>query len=321
MNVKLDKKDLKIVTELDRDCRLPLKELAARIGGAVETTRYRIRRLEEIGVIKNYLTVINGGRLGFYYYKVFFRLHNVKENNVQQMMLELAADPRICWVIRTHGNFDIGFTPRVSNPAEQSELLDTLRTRYSQYLKRWTLSVNIRMDFFSRDYLLGVSRRKKIKNSYVVSHLPLTLDRIGSSVLRELAANPRSSASAIAERLRVSVDTVLARVRMLEKEMVIVRHSLVTDVRILGHVNYYVLVYLSNVTAKREADFCAFCALQPNIVYLIKALGDWDYELSIEAPTFEEYRRVLMELTHEFDDIIDECNGMLVEEIKKYVYP
>lgn len=319
--LKLDKKDYKLLLELDRNCRISLKELAAKIKSPIETTRYRILRLEKQNVIKNYLTVIDGGKLGFYYYKVFFRLHNVKEETVQRIISELIAHPKICWVIRTDGNFDIGFTPRVSDVVEQSRLLDQLRSKYSKYLKRFTLSVNVRMDFFARDYLVGNQSRKLTPATYSAQSENLKLDAIAQKVLVLLSENPRESGSVMADKLNCSSETVLSRIRFLEKQKAIIRYSLVTDVEVLGFVNFYVLIYLADLSVERENEFRDFCACQPNIIYLIKSLGEWDYELSVETRTIQEYRDLMMRLTREFSEIIQEYKGMMVQKIEKYIYP
>jgi DNA-binding Lrp family transcriptional regulator len=140
-------------------------------------------------------------------------------------------------------------------------------------------------------------------------------------VLDALTRNPRISAAAIGAAGGVSTDTVLARMRAFERERVIIRYSLVTDVRKLNHVNFFVLLYLNDLTPQREAQLCDFCRSEPHVVYMIKSLGEWDYELSVEAPTVQDYRAVMMRLTKDFSDIVQEYNGMLVESIEKYVYP
>lgn len=321
MRVKLDKRDFQILVELDRNCRKPLTKIASSVGSAIETTRYRIERLRKLGIIKNFLTVIDGGRLGFYYYKVFFRFFNITEEKIQEIISDLVADPRICWVIRVDGSYDVGFTPRVRSPSEQSELLDKLRWKYSKHIRQWTLSINLRMDFLARDYLVAAKARPGLIGSYSTSKSVVHLDKAAEAVLGELASDPKASAAEIADRQNLSTDIVLSRINFLEKEKIIVRYSLVTDVRVLGHHNYYVLIYLNNVTPEREKAFAKFCHAQPNIIYLIKSLGEWDYELSVETPSIDQYRKVMMTITREFSDIVQEYHGMRVENLAKYVYP
>lgn len=317
----LDRPDRILLLELDRNCRRPLTDLARASGLAIETARFRIERLLSRGVIKNFLTVVDGGRLGFYYYKVFFRLKNVREETISRIAADLASNDRICWVVRLDGNFDLGFTPRVTDPIEQSKLLDELRTKYTAYISRWTLSVNIRMYFFARDFLVKGGERRALLGSYSARSDGVALDSVAQSVLDRLAREPTVSAAAIARQIGVSTDTVLKRIRLLERQKVIVRYSLVTDTALLGQVAFYTLIYLGSFTGKREDEFVKFCSKQAHIVYLIKSLGEWDYELSIECDNVQEYRDLMMRLAREFSDIVQEYTTLIVSKIHRYRYP
>ena len=318
---KVDKKDRQILLQLDRDSRQTYTEIAKRIGIPPETVRYRIKNLERHGVIQNYLAVIDGGKLGYYYYKVFFKLHNVDETRVQEIIHFLSQDPNICWVVRVDELFDIAFTPRVSDPIEQSRLMDSLRKRFSEFLLRWTLSINISMDFLTRDYLIRSKRKPEPRGSYTAKKEVAKLDRESRAVLQAVAEDPRATAAEIASRLTLAPHTVQHRIKTLERSNLIVRYSLVLDNSALQQVNFYVLLYLSELSDEREKALQDFCRAQPNIVYIIKSLGEWDYELSIEADSVETYRTLMMELNSAFSDIIKHSTGLSVRRIHKYIYP
>ena len=316
----LDKRDRRILFELDRNARVRLTTLAQKLKMPIETVRYRIQRIVDGGYIKNFLTVIDGGRLGYFYFKVFLRLHNVNEQTVRKIVADLAANPQICWVIRVDGAYDLGFTPRVTNPIEQSELMDEIRSRYATVIQSWTLSVNVRMDFLSRDYLVG-SKREQVLGTYSTKRPPCRMDSLEETVLKQLTTNPRATGAEIAKELGVSTETVLSRIRRLEKEKVIIRYTSVVNCETLGYLNYYVLVFFNRLETDREQQFHEFCRCHPNVVYYIKALGPWDYELSIEVESLDAARQFMMLMTQKFADIIREHNALLVHEIVKYVYP
>jgi Lrp/AsnC family leucine-responsive transcriptional regulator len=321
VEIKVDKRDRRVLFELDKNCRVPLTTLAKRLKMPIETLRYRIQRLTDSGIIKNYLTVIDGGRLGFYYYKVFLRLHNTSEVGLRRIVQSLVQNPRICWVVRVDGAFDIGFTPRVESPLEQSQLLNELRSKYADSIQSCTLSVNVKMDFLSRDYLVQATKRASALGSYSAQNKIYQLDDLEQKVLDGLAANPRTSGAELAKILGVSTETVLTRIRRLEREQVIVRYMTVVDNEVLGQINYYVLVHFSKLAFDREAAFVKFCSTHPNVVYFIKALGPWDYELSIEVDSVRAGRDFMMLMNREFADIIREYNALMVYEINKYTYP
>jgi Lrp/AsnC family leucine-responsive transcriptional regulator len=59
----LDPFDRKILSELSRDGRLPITDLAARVGLSKSPTQVRLRRLEAQGYILGYRAVLNPERL------------------------------------------------------------------------------------------------------------------------------------------------------------------------------------------------------------------------------------------------------------------
>jgi len=62
--LRLDEKDLEILRLLQDDCKLSTRELASKVGSPVTTVYAKIRRMEDLGVIKSYKAVVNGTRLG-----------------------------------------------------------------------------------------------------------------------------------------------------------------------------------------------------------------------------------------------------------------
>jgi Lrp/AsnC family leucine-responsive transcriptional regulator len=60
----LDRTDLRILRELQRDGRLPIVELAERISLSPTACQRRVRKLEDSGVIERYAAVVSPAALG-----------------------------------------------------------------------------------------------------------------------------------------------------------------------------------------------------------------------------------------------------------------
>jgi Lrp/AsnC family leucine-responsive transcriptional regulator len=60
----LDNKDLQILRLLQEDCKLSTRELASKVGSPVTTVYAKMRRMEDLGLIKGYKAVLNGSKLG-----------------------------------------------------------------------------------------------------------------------------------------------------------------------------------------------------------------------------------------------------------------
>ena len=68
--LKLDDLDMKILNELQIDCRQSLDVLSKKLGVPKSTIYYRIRKLEESGVIQGYYAKVNPKVLGHEYFTV-----------------------------------------------------------------------------------------------------------------------------------------------------------------------------------------------------------------------------------------------------------
>lgn len=64
MQSDLDRTDLRLLRELQRDGRMPIVELADRIALSPTACQRRLRRLEETGVIESYRAIVNPTAVG-----------------------------------------------------------------------------------------------------------------------------------------------------------------------------------------------------------------------------------------------------------------
>ncbi|MEM2964904.1 MAG: Lrp/AsnC family transcriptional regulator [Candidatus Bathyarchaeia archaeon] len=61
--MKLDEKDLAILRLMQENCKMSTKEMASKLGSPITTVYAKIKRLEELGLIKGYKAVLDGGKL------------------------------------------------------------------------------------------------------------------------------------------------------------------------------------------------------------------------------------------------------------------
>lgn len=62
--LQLDPIDLKLIDELQEDCKQPIKQLAQKVNLSITPTHERIKKIEASGVIEKYSAIINPGLLG-----------------------------------------------------------------------------------------------------------------------------------------------------------------------------------------------------------------------------------------------------------------
>ena len=59
----LDERDIEILKLLQKNCRMTAKEIAKKIGSPITTVYAKIKRMEELGVIKQYKAILDSKKL------------------------------------------------------------------------------------------------------------------------------------------------------------------------------------------------------------------------------------------------------------------
>ena len=116
MTLDLDTLDRKILAELTRNARLPIAELARRVGLSKTPVALRIRHLEEIGLITGYRAILSPVKLGLTHVTyVEVSMNDTREPALQRFNAAIRAIPEVeeCYMIA--GGFDYLIKARVGD--------------------------------------------------------------------------------------------------------------------------------------------------------------------------------------------------------------
>lgn len=112
---KLDERDIDILRALQQNARLTNKELAAKVHLSTTPTYERVKRLERLGVIRQYATILDAGKLnkGFAVFcSVKLRQLNTERANAFTEMISSIPEVTECYNIS--GSFD--YLLRIQSP-------------------------------------------------------------------------------------------------------------------------------------------------------------------------------------------------------------
>jgi DNA-binding Lrp family transcriptional regulator len=128
--------DKKILMNLSMNCRMPVSELAKRVGISTTSAVYKKRSLEQKYGIQ-YLTSINIHWLGFSYYIAFVKFEG-KKPTAEELRETIKQEQRIQLALLTTGKFDL----MLYTVAENDDTLNDVvyRLHSSEVLKKYTSS-------------------------------------------------------------------------------------------------------------------------------------------------------------------------------------
>lgn len=103
--ISVDEKDIKILNTLLENSRLSCRQISKITGFSISTVISRMKRLESLGVIKQYTLDIDYTKLG-YDFPVIIDVR-VSEGKLIEVEREIAKDPHVLAVYDITGEFDV----------------------------------------------------------------------------------------------------------------------------------------------------------------------------------------------------------------------
>lgn len=124
----LDETDMQILNILQTDCRKPLLEIAEELSMPKSTIHYRIKRLEEEGIIKGYHAQIDTNKLGFDIQMIVNVKAKFGPGYHEKVGKQLATIPGIWAVYFVFGENDFVILGRGKN---REELFDKMKILFN----------------------------------------------------------------------------------------------------------------------------------------------------------------------------------------------
>ena len=91
--IKIDLKDRKIIYQLALDARQPVSKIAKKVRLSPQVVEYKIKRLENLGVITGYYTCIDISKIGYSIFKIYFKLQNQPSNHLKKNFGRVESSP------------------------------------------------------------------------------------------------------------------------------------------------------------------------------------------------------------------------------------
>jgi len=297
---KLDLKNWKILYELDVNARQSNSAIAKKVGLSKHSIAYRIKQLEEKGIIKGYYTIIDFYKLGFLSFRVYIKLMNASLDIENKIINFLNNRNEVNYVAKIRGIFDINFGTIVKNIYEFESFYLNFKRLFNKYIENEQISIFTKVHHFNRPYFLNKKEDTEEPRYYGGKEI-LKIDKKDINILKCLSKNAKISIIDIADKLKIPERTIVYRIRQLENKKVIQGYRALFDLKPLGYTIYRLDLSLEKIS---DLDlFIQFAKAHPNITYLSQGIGCADVELEIEVKNELEFEKLLEQIREKFPEI------------------
>ncbi|MFC1754739.1 winged helix-turn-helix transcriptional regulator [Thermoproteota archaeon] len=296
----LDIRDKKILSILSEDSRTPISVLAKHLGMNRDTIKYKINRMKKLGIIKKFYAELNTNFFGYHMCNVFMMLDSQNEEKRDEMISKLVNHTNTKQVIEYNDKWDIEWILLAKNVEDFDEIITDITTGYGDVIiEREKLivvenypAIQLPYDFYKS--LLKHRKRKEFSK----------IDNVDFKILKLVSQDARMPAIDIAEKIKVSSDTVIKRIKQLYSSKVIIKFTMLIDMGIVSY-NWYVLALEMRYYDKKwRSQFREFVKEHPYIMRCSKTMGAWDIILRISTDDPKVFHTTVKEIRKRFSSII-----------------
>ena len=314
----MDLIDRRILCELDLNCRAPLTQVAKRLRISRNTLAYRIKQLENEGIITKYICSINLGLLGYKTYKIFFKIKNDKKES--EFVKYLIDSKKVIHLLKTEGNFDYSMAVAVKNILELDDFLSNLKNDFKDFISDYFVSILVYSKIFKLNKLLLDQKQAIPKfEKYSVEDENIKIDEKDIKIIKELSQNANLSIVELSKKTDLSIDVVKYRLKNISTKIVN-SYRIMLDFNKLGYYHYLIMLKIKNITKNEERRLLSWCTNKNNVIYCNKRIGSYDFEVNCAIKDIDDLNKFIIELKNEFYGVIDSYQILLNNKLLKLNY-
>ncbi|MEK6947811.1 MAG: Lrp/AsnC family transcriptional regulator [Nanoarchaeota archaeon] len=313
----LDSTDLKILYELDKSFRIPDSSIAKNVGISKQSVKKRIDKLVDNEVIKKFVVVINMANFGVIPNQIYISLHSSSEKRKIEFIDYLINEKAIAQVTLCEGIYDLFFGITGNNIYEIEEFLSVVFTKFYDIIKEKKITIIIDTRLFPRDYLIDKNREiiPNNKGFHQRKFVKQDIKEIDNKILNILCLNPRIQIVDIASQLDSNVQTIINRIKFLEKNCIIRGYMYLTNEKIM--MQHTILIELSSMDNNIEQKLFQYLSSCPNVIFIVKYFGEYNFAITTECKNFNEHRNFCDSFKKEFSNNIKSFIPLFIHDIKK----
>lgn len=318
MVVEIDLYDRKLLYELDKNSAISLSELSKKLKRSKQFVLYRMKQLEVANIITGYNAIVDMSKLGFFTFRVYFKFQQTTEEEGKKFVDYVRTNLKQVWTITDmHGKWDYALFLGVKIISEFHTIWDGIMLEYKPKIKTYNVAVYAPVYNFNRKFFIE-NPTNPIERAYGTGEKE-DIDDLDWKIIENYSNNVRQSSLEIARKLKVSADTVRARIKHLEQKKIITGYKIGLNLEPLGFVSYRVDLQL--ISTKRNKEIFEFCKNHKNIYQINKSIGGADFEIEVIVRDLNHLLQLIDEIKNTFKDVVNDVDyfGFSTFHILQYI--
>jgi len=304
--IKLTKADNIILKNIAYNSRIFEKKLAQKCNLSKDSIRYRINRLEKLGVIQGYSNFIDHKILGYKSFKLYIKLNATLEQR-KGLIEFLSAQKEVFSIFESHGNWDIGVALFAKDNIGYYNFENKLLLKFGDIINSKNFCIMLDAKIINNNL---IHKDKDIQEFSVWEEGGSEkIDDKDRALISALNKNSRETLVNLTGEVDLSIESISKRIKKLVEKKVIAFHSTNIDYGLLGFEKYKLFLYTKNYSNETEKKMFDFFKDIKNTINIIRIIGPWKLEIEF-----------LIKKHKDFEEILSKTQGVFSENIQKLEY-
>jgi DNA-binding Lrp family transcriptional regulator len=306
IKIKVDKIDRKILSELDKNCRIPITTLSKLVKKSRQAVEYRITQMQRRGIITSFNTSFNPHKIGYKLYKIYLKIRNIPEEK-QKLFDYLKSSGIVYWMGECSGRWDLIFGVFLKDDYEFFHMKNDLLSKFQKIIVEEYGDSLLDVKQYSKMYFTNEIVPPTMFAGAIVQN---ELDTIDYAILGKVVNNARIPINSLAKEVNSTPTIVRGKLKKLEQKGIIIQYRIGIDLNRLGLELYKIIIKLDKYTIEDERRLLEYMSKIPNIHYFIRNL--WQIEPEIVVNNYQEYYDIVENLKKEFPFVIRTVDSVLM---------
>ena len=315
---KLDLKDKKILYQLDLNCRQSNNQIGKKVGLSKEVVNYRIKRMQDLGVIKGFWTAINSLKLGYYAFRIYINFLDVNPD-IENDIIHYFKNYENVWTLQSaKGPVDLGAVIWADDVYNFNKFWNKTLDRYGNFFEKYAVSILNQVNCLKKSFLLLDDYKKSNREFYKINCIgkSVDIDEMDYHLLNEIAINARIPLVDLAKKLNTSSQTIKYKIKNLIKKDIILAFRVGIDISKLGLQNCIIDIYLKDHSkGKQIENYIKENPYVENINDITIGWCDLNFELMVKD--INALTHLIDEIDNKFPGAIRKTNFWMARKIFK----
>ncbi|MFA6088895.1 MAG: winged helix-turn-helix transcriptional regulator [Candidatus Woesearchaeota archaeon] len=314
MTFIIDVKDRNILKELNINSRQSYNAIAKKTRLSKNQIVYRINKMVSDGIITKFCAVINHPKLGYHYYRYFFRLQFSDDDLIEKFVTFVKNLDNIYWVGLVEGKYNIIVESVHNHVSHAINNYLSISQKFSDYISEKELGLvaygyTLHNNYVYNDFVSDVNVIRELHDG----EKRYILDDKEKIIINALKEDSRVNVVELAKKTDLSTKTVMSKIKDFEKEKVIVKYRISLNHNIFGFEQHHVLLKL-DYKNKIGVDehLCEFLKMQKPIIRIVKPVGGFDIEFRCLVLNNYELLSLIKQIKDKFNGLIRSYESTLI---------